>query len=180
MSDNSGEAAVKVIGGLIFLAFAIPTCIYQQNNAHNAEKKAAEELGQIEEVPETVLYRVGTYKEHDTFTIDMRIPTELYKCYLEGNILDPGAVAKACGNNLSEDEINDDTVLGRYKFYPPAAFHSAVELRKITPAILPELKKLIEERLVRPVPLSYNQAPSWLHRVEWVRATDAARATERA
>jgi hypothetical protein len=78
---------------------------------------------------------------------DLSIPRNLFLCYLDGKILSPTDVAKACGNIIKTEDIKPDTTLG---YFTLKQSYTRDEIKPITVSDLVELRTLIAERGVAP------------------------------
>ena len=78
---------------------------------------------------------------------DLSIPKDLFLCYLDGKILSPTDVAKACGGNIKTEDIKPDTILG---YFTLKQSYTREEIKPIIVSDLVELRTLIAERGIAP------------------------------
>ena len=165
-------------GALIALAILAPFMIYgefrTQEKSRQAVIAAEPKMGSYNAQGEEII--LGIWRgssSRASLDKDLHLPKAVYRSFLEGKILDPVAVAEACGKSLTKEQIQDDTVLGSYKFFSFASESSPIfKIIDITPRNLRELKELIEKRTPDPKELEGIKT-SWLQRElkrNWVSA----------
>jgi hypothetical protein len=161
MNQNDNEnigimgnlALITAIIGIGYGGFLFHKSIEDKNIKDKSNENAFNSQGEG-----LYLARSYEHRAQTIYTYDLIIPKSLYACYLQDNILKPAEVAKACGKTLKREEIKSETTLGTYILITDFLTKNLIEIKAKD---LPELKALIEARMVTPHTIS-DLKKSWV------------------